>query len=374
MSVSIRLDNYGRLLVHFPFSRVFLDKIRKINGREWHPEIGYWSIPSSAKNLNVLSDIFSGERISYDAKVCELIKNSNLKEPEIKAIVDEPAESTLQLADTASMEKELRLRGYSPKTIKAYSGHVRRLAEYYDRALSRLDEKDIKDYLLAMVEERDCRYSYVQQALSAIKFYYVNIVKKSFIVSALSFPRKERQLPDVLSQSEVAEILSHTTNLKHRTILYLVYAAGLRVGEVVRLKKEDIDDKRKVIKVEQGKGKKDRYTLLSSRAELLLKEYVSIYKPDDWLFEGDIPGRHLTERTVQRVFENSCNKADIKKNVSVHVLRHSFATHLLESGTDLRYIQELLGHSSSKTTEIYTHVSTKDLKKIQSPLDTLDFG
>ena len=140
------------------------------------------------------------------------------------------------------------------------------------------------------------------------------------------------------------------------------------------MKIEDIDDKRKVIKVEQGKGKKDRYTLLSSRAELLLKEYISLYNPHDWLFEGDIAGRHLTERSVQRVFENSCNKADIAKNVSVHVLRHSFATHLLESGTDLRYIQELLGHSSSKTTEIYTHVSTKDLKKIQSPLDNLDFG
>ena len=374
MSVSIRLDNFGRLLVHFPFSRVILDKIRMIDGREWHPEIGYWSIPASAENLNLLSSIFSGERICYDAKVSELIKTSNLAEPEIIAIDIEPVEGTLQLFDAASMEKELRLRGYSHKTVKAYIGHIRRLAGYFERDLSGLDEKDIKDYLLSLVEERDCRYSYVQQALSAIKFYCVNILKKSFVVSTMSFPRKERQLPDVLSQSEVAEILCHTTNLKHRTILYLVYAAGLRVGEVVRLKIEDIDDKRKVIKVEQGKGKKDRYTLLSSRAELLLKDYISVYKPDVWLFEGDIPGHHLTERSVQRVFENSCNKAGITKHVSVHVLRHSFATHLLESGTDLRYIQELLGHSSSKTTEIYTHVSTKDLRKIQSPLDTLDFG
>lgn len=180
---------------------------------------------------------------------------------------------------------------------------------FHFQALSFLDEKDIRDYLLALVEERGCRYSYVQQVLSAIKFYYLNIEDKSFVVSGVPFPRKERQLPDVLSQSEVALILSETTNLKHRTILYLVYAAGLRVGEVVRLKIEDIDDKRKVIKVEQGKGKKDRYTLLSSRAELLLKEYSSVYNPDVWLFEGDIPGRHLTERSVQRVFENSCKRA-----------------------------------------------------------------
>lgn len=372
MSVSISMDNYGRMLVRFPFSNVILGRIRTIDGREWHPEIRCWSIPSSTKNLELLLDTFSEEQIYYDAKVSELIKSCNLAAPGIKPIESEPTEDTLQSFE--SMEKELRLRGYSQKTIKVYVGHVRRLRNYYNKALDEIDEKDIKKYLLFLVEERGCRYSYAQQALSALKFYYINIVKKSFIVSGVSFPRKERQLPDVLSQSEVAAILSHTTNLKHRAILYLVYAAGLRVGEVVRLKIEDIDDKRRVIKVAQGKGKKDRYTLLSSRAELLLKEYIGVYKPYDWLFEGGIAGRHLTERSVQRVFENSCNRANIAKDVSVHVLRHSFATHLLESGTDLRYIQELLGHSSSKTTEIYTHVSTKDLGKIQSPLDNLDFG
>ena len=152
----------------------------------------------------------------------------------------------------------------------------------------------------------------------------------------------------------------------------MTYAAGLRVGEVVNLKVQDIDTIRGIVRIDQGKGKKDRISLLSSKAEMILKEYLEKYKPGDWLFEGDVPGRHLTERSVQRVFESSCKKAGITKDVSVHTLRHSFATHLLESGTDLRYIQELLGHSSSKTTEIYTHVSTRDLKRIQSPLDSLD--
>lgn len=142
----------------------------------------------------------------------------------------------------------------------------------------------------------------------------------------------------------------------------------------MRLRAENIDENRMVIRVAQGKGKKDRYTLLSLRANELIKKYKSVYKPDEWLSEGEAPGRHLTERTVQRVFESACKKVGITKNVSVHVLRHSFATHLLEGGTDIRYIQELLGHSSSKTTEIYTHVSTKDLKRIQSPLDTIDFS
>jgi site-specific recombinase XerD len=288
-------------------------------------------------------------------------------------IVDNEAEAgTKQLFDRSSLQKELRIKGYSSKTIKAYTGHIDRMTLYYNKPASDLNEDNIKNYIMMLIDERNCQFSYIQQALSAFKFYYNHMLGKGCVTANISFPKKERQLPNVLDQKEVAAILSNTNNLKHKTILYLIYAAGLRVGEVVRLKPENIDEIRKVIRIEQGKGKKDRYTLLSSRAGQLLKEYLSVYKPDEWLFEGDIAGHHLTERSVQRVFENSRNKAGITKKVSVHALRHSFATHLLESGTDLRYIQELLGHSSSKTTEIYTHVSTKDLKKISSPLDSLD--
>lgn len=169
-----------------------------------------------------------------------------------------------------------------------------------------------------------------------------------------------------------ADILGTVTNLKHKTILYMVYSSGLRVGEVVRLKTGDIDMERMIVKVNQGKGKKDRYTILSKKALDILIEYIKKYKPDEWLFTGEEPDRHITERTVQKVFSDTCKKSGIKKITSVHTLRHSFATHLLEGGTDLRYIQELLGHSNSKTTEIYTHVSTKDYKNIQSPLDRLE--
>jgi site-specific recombinase XerD len=194
------------------------------------------------------------------------------------------------------------------------------------------------------------------------------------MVETLPRPKKERKLPSVLGYDEVVRILNSVTNEKHKTILFMVYSAGLRVGEVVRLKVGDIDSSRMLIRVRQGKGMKDRYTMLSEIALTQLRKYYQLYKPETWLFTGFKNEGHLTERTVQRVFEEARDKAGVSKDATVHTLRHSFATHLLESGTDLRYIQELLGHSSSKTTEIYTHVTEKSIVKIQSPLDKLMKG
>lgn len=187
----------------------------------------------------------------------------------------------------------------------------------------------------------------------------------------LERPKKEKKLPEILSKNEISKLLKAVKNLKHKAILYLVYSAGLRVGEVVKLKPTDIDSDRMLIHIIQGKGKKDRYTILSETALSILRQYVKVYKPEHWLFPGQHPDKHLTERSVQKVFGNARIDAKIRKDVSVHNLRHSFATHLLEGGVNLRYIQELLGHSSSKTTEIYTHVTQKNLSNIISPLDTI---
>ena len=185
-------------------------------------------------------------------------------------------------------------------------------------------------------------------------------------------PRKERTLPEVLSEEEVSNLLHVTQNLKHKAILMTIYSAGLRVGEAIALKIKDIDSQRMQIRVEQSKGKKDRYTLLSTKTLEVLRQYVKIYKPKVWLFEGQDGGQY-SERSIQALLKQSLQKTSIKKRVTVHTLRHSFATHLLEHGTDLRYIQALLGHESSKTTEIYTHVTTKGFQLIQSPLDRLKF-
>ena len=209
--------------------------------------------------------------------------------------------------------------------------------------------------------------------INALKFYYGEILKKNFIYE-VKRPKKDKKLPVVLSREEIAKILSSVDNIKHRALLMLAYSAGLRVGEVVKLKPEDIDANRKLICVKGSKGRKDRYTLLSNTAMDVLRKYWKRYRPHKWLFEGAKEGMHLSTRTADKIFRNACKKAGINKEVSFHSLRHSFATHLLESGTDLRYIQELLGHAHSKTTEIYTHVSRKNLGKIVSPIDTINLN
>jgi len=184
-------------------------------------------------------------------------------------------------------------------------------------------------------------------------------------------PFKEKILPTVLSEEEVKQIINCVSNLKHKAILLTIYSAGLRISEAVNLKIADIDSKRKVIIIKDAKGKKDRNSLLSEKLLVVLREYFKQYKPKIWLFEGQFGGRY-SDRSIQNVFRKACIDAKIMKKVSVHSLRHSFATHLLERGTDLRYIQELLGHSSSKTTEIYTHITRKGMEQVKSPLDNFE--
>jgi site-specific recombinase XerD len=269
------------------------------------------------------------------------------------------------------LRKELVSRKYSYTTVKGYLYYNRDFLNYAGKNLSDINDSDIKDYLLYLVEKRNAATSTLNQAINALKFYYGTMLKKKFMYE-VKRPRKDKKLPVVLSKEEVAKILSSVDNIKHKAILMLVYSAGLRVGEVVRLRPEDIDSKRMLIHIKASKGRKDRYTLLSETTLETLRRYWREYKPEKWLFEGARAGRYISTRTVEKILEHACEKANIRKDVSVHTLRHSFATHLLESGTDLRYIQELLGHTSSKTTEIYTHVSTKSLGKIQSPLDSLN--
>ncbi len=268
------------------------------------------------------------------------------------------------------LTQELRLRNYSPKTIKAYRSCLRSFARYCSpRHPRELTERDIRTYLLHLIEDKHFGPAYVNQVFNALRFLYVELYKMPFTIGNIPRPHKERKLPTVLSQDEVLHIFDAVDNLKHKTILMLIYSAGLRVGESVRLKIEDIDSQRKLIHLRGGKGKKDRYTLLSNVMLEQLRMYYKEYKPKEYLFEGAEGRRHLSERSVQHVFERAVKSTSVRKSVSVHSLRHSFATHLLENGTDLRYIQEILGHSSSKTTEIYTHVSKKTLGKIVNPLD-----
>ena len=269
------------------------------------------------------------------------------------------------------VEDELKLQHYAFKTRKNYLGYLRRFFYWLNGAPVPMDPTALKRYLLFLIEQQGHSRASIHNGHSALRFFYKEILHRDQVVDAIKRPRKEQRLPLVFSREEVRRLLGAVPNIKHRMILALLYAGGLRVGEVVRLKPPDIDSQRMLIRVHQGKGAKDRYTLLSQAILTDLRAYWLKYQPQKWLFPGGRIDRHLTERSVQKVFARAVQAAGIHKPVTTHCLRHSFATHLLESGTDLRYIQELLGHASPKTTQIYTHVSRKDLAQITSPLDQI---
>ncbi|MCK9400098.1 MAG: tyrosine-type recombinase/integrase [Bacteroidales bacterium] len=225
--------------------------------------------------------------------------------------------------------------------------------------------------MLYLIEHRDISISYQNQSINAIKFYYEQVLGRLVKSYHIQRPRRERKLPNVLSEEEVQMILNNTDNLKHKAILSLIYSAGLRRSELINLQPTDIDSKRMYVIIRGGKGNKDRYSILSEKVLILLRKYFRKYKPFNWLFEGQFGGQYSAS-SIQNILKNAVAKARIKKKVTVHTLRHCFATHLLEHGVDLRYIQELLGHKNAKTTEIYTHITQRGLGKIKSPLDNLD--
>ena len=269
------------------------------------------------------------------------------------------------------VELLVRMR-YSESTIKNYVSQFESFINHFEPLkLDDLTAENIKEYMHFLIEKKQGSSSLQNIAINAIKFYYEKVIGQERKRYGLERPAKESRLPTVLSEEEVKSILLACSNIKHKSMLFITYAAGLRRSEVINLKLIDIDNDRHVINVRGGKGGKDRVTLLSDRLQKLLQEYLAFYRPVVWLFEG-VKGARYSESSFQKVFQDAWRKSGVKKPATLHTLRHSFATHLLENGTDIRYIQALLGHNSSKTTEIYTHVTSKGLEKIRSPLDNLD--
>lgn len=358
--IQIKPGEAERLKLLIPYDAASVAKIKAILGRRWHPEEKCWSVPHSEDMVERLVSLFGEEQVEVDP---------SLRPFKTSPICQEEEPQVVQLLE--AMDQELILRGYAAKTRKAYLGHVDRFARFCGKDPQGLSKITVRAYLLDLLEKQKSSHAYVNQCISAMKFLYEKVLKQPSPVVNLPRPKRERKLPDILSRQEVLRLLETVENSKHRVIMLLTYSAGLRLGEVVRLRAEDIDSERRLIHIRQAKGRKDRYTVLSQVALEALRAYFKRYRPNKWVFPGAQPGRHLHERTVQKIFGQAREIAGIRKDVSVHTLRHSFATHLLESGTDLRYIQELLGHKSSKTTEIYTHVSERDIGRIQSPLDSL---
>lgn len=268
------------------------------------------------------------------------------------------------------MIEAMELRNFSPKTITMYVDNVARFARYFNKSPDRLGPEEVRTYLLQIVRKKRSWGTY-KVALAALRYFYRWVINGPEIVEDIRCPRPERRLPVVLSFDEVRRFFAAIPSFKHRMILMTAYAAGLRISEVVNLQVTDIDSQRMVIRVCQGKRKKDRYTILSPVLLQMLRHWWVAARPVSYLYPGRSLNSPMSVATVQKMCKEAQEKAGIDKRVTPHTLRHSFATHLLEAGTDLRVIQELLGHASPKTTALYTHVSTKLIAQTVSPLDLL---
>lgn len=352
----------SRIRLAFDYDQYIISSVKEIPGIKWSKNNKCWHLANNPDNLKKIFHTLKG-KVWVDSS--ELFpENKKSHNHEIKSELDK---SELML----NYQEKLQVLRYSQNTIKTYKQMFQSFLEYFpDKSTDNINKDDILKYQKYLVKEKKVSESYQNQSINAIKFYYEKVLNKKTEYYELERPRRSHKLPVVLSQEEIGEIFSKVENLKHKCILFTIYSAGLRISELINLKISDIDSDRGLINIRGAKGKKDRQTLLSEALLILLRDYYKEYKPKEWLFEGQKGGQYSV-RSIQNILKRASEKAGILKDVSPHILRHSFATHLLEQGTDLRYIQSLLGHNSSKTTEIYTHVSNQSLKKIKSPLDNL---
>jgi site-specific recombinase XerD len=270
------------------------------------------------------------------------------------------------------MDGDLVVRGMAVRTREAYLGAVAGLAKYYARRPDRISEQEVQKYLLYLIEQRKLAWSSCNIVAQGLKFFYRTTLKRTEAQFVIPRARQPQKLPQILSREEVAALIENTLNHKHRAILMTAYGAGLRLNEICHLRVADIDSDRMTIRVEQGKGAKDRYTLLSPRLLAELRRYWSVYRPKEWLFTRKDPARPIAEGTVHRLYHAAKVRARVTKEGGIHSLRHAFATHLLEGGVDVHTIQRLLGHGYISTTLRYFHLARKHLASTPSPLELLD--
>jgi len=264
----------------------------------------------------------------------------------------------------------MQTRNYSKRSIDTYVYLLGELEEYHNISIDEISTDQVKDFLQYSIVERNLSTSYINQVISAVRILQKDVLGKDWDTIRIKRPRRIKKLPVVLSKEEVKLLIGTTRNLKHRAILAVIYSAGLRISEVICLRPSDIDSDRKQIRV-LGKGNKYRYTLLSGNTLDMLRIYWRAYRPVRYIFEGQKQGQPVSKEAIRSVFRQSCKKAGINKQATIHSLRHSFATHLLESGVNLKIIQSLLGHSSLRTTSIYLHVTRFDPVLVKSPFDEI---
>ena len=340
----IKHNGIVRIALIFEKDAELIARVKLIEGSRWSQSMGVWHIPDTEEN-----------RIRFKIPLHPQTVPSE--------------EGILQIE---KFKQWLLSKRYSPSTIKTYSEALKSFLIFYrEKPVAEITNEDVIIYNNEYILKNNLSASYQNQIVNSIKLFFQTIRETKMMVDKIHRPKRSKLLPNVLSKEEIKLILNAHSNIKHKTMLSLIYSCGLRRSELLNLKPIDIDSKRNIVLLKNAKGKKDRITPLSPIILEMLREYYIGYKPKIWLFEGQNAGDQYSEQSLQSVLKQALQKAGIKKPVTLHWLRHSYATHLLESGTDLRYIQELLGHSSSKTTEIYTHVSTKSLQQIKSPFDDL---
>lgn len=331
----------SRIAVFFEKDFSIIDRIKKFPESKWSQSNKFWHVPNTPEN-----------RIKF--KIQENKYNQEI------------------VTELEIYKNWLLSKRYSPNSIKSYCEALKSFLVFYNqKPISSLTNNDVILYNTNYLLKNNISSSYQNQVVNAIKLYFSVNKNTKIEVEKIHRPKREKILPNVLSKAEIKQILCAHNNLKHKTMLSLIYSCGLRRSELLNLKPIHVDSKRNIITIKQSKGKKDRIVPLSIKILEMLRQYYLDYKPKIWLFEGQIIGEQYDARSLSNVLKQALQKCKITKPVSLHWLRHSYATHLLENGTDLRYIQELLGHNSSKTTEIYTHVSTKNLQQIKSPFDDL---
>jgi len=370
-SIQLMLDVHEgkeRLFLQFDYDAKLNAIIKKIPGARWSSSKKKWHLFPSNQTYLLLKQL-TGNIVSIDDATMRKQINDRKREAEVDRGL---SDKTLQQLHT--FLKWMEQKRYSKQTIRNYENHLLQFLTYCLPAeWNQLSEADVDRFNSEVVIANGLSVSYQRGLVGAVKLFYSQCADHKMNLEKLQRPFKESRLPEVLSKEEVQQVINATGNIKHKALLSLTYSCGLRIGEVLSLRLNDLDKQRRLIRIVQAKGKKDRYAPYSDSLRKLLRAYYDKWepKPKEFLFEGQYGGRY-TERSAALVLKHSVDKCKIKKRVTLHTLRHSFATHLLESGTDIRYIQELLGHNSPKTTMIYTHVSSKKISEIKSPLDDLE--
>lgn len=368
-----------RITLEWSPDRDFENIVNKLPDCQWSEQIRCWHVPNNPESLREIFRLFRGKAyIDTSGVFGEKRKNPKvitLKEKprgtESQDLIP-PALSDLSMLKVREFVKWLEQRRYSENTVRNYVEGISTFLRYHhSKSPEEITLQDLEEFNHRHILKKGYSSSYQNLVINAVKLFFRKMEKREMDIEQIERPRREHRLPNVLSKDEVKAIIGAPVNLKHRAMLSLIYACGLRRSELLNLQPADIESKRGLLVIRKSKGNKDRVVPVSGKVVTMLREYFISYKPKVWLFEGQVIGERYSEESLAKVLKNACIKAGIRKPVTLHWLRHSYATHLLESGTDLRYIQELLGHNSSRTTEIYTHVSMQSLARIKSPFDDL---